>query len=590
MDERIEGGNNNNNDDDDDEGQGENNNDGNLKLPKKSSRSLIDDSTMKNYIDIIKNFKSNSKKTAEAYYLFNRYEVKNGYLYNKAKGTRMIPLGEVFDEIYKSHISTGHGGEKRTFHDLRFRGIANISMKHVGLFISTCKICLKKRINNPSTSTVIKPIISGNFGERGQVDLIDMSSFKTTQHRYIINYQDHFSKFCLLRPLINKDVASVVKELIDIFAIIGCPKLLQCDNGLEFRFDDELKKIWPSLKIIHGRPRHPQSQGSVERANQDIEQIMRCWLADNYTTNWVRGLPFIQMQKNNALNRTLGFSPFFAVFGKTMSLNDDDDDNNGSDDDNDDDEYPILELHSNVNIGLVKEGEMKEKFEQNNPEFIVLNIDSDGVVIKSNEEKEGKRICRKEYFDEDDMLDIDKLLLCNDKNMDLKKQHNNKIQNDQSANDNDGEAQKQRYLKESGNNYDKFNDCDSGSSCSSNSSSMKIKNLEKKCSENVKKKAKFDESNEKKDAQNNGNLYLNDNEIVDIDKAPLCNDSNTDKKQQRDENIIQNDQNIIGSVSGISSIMKIRNLGKKFSENVKKNQNLINQMKKKMYKIMTICV
>ena len=310
------------------------------------SRSTIDDDTMNRYIDIIKNFETCKTKTAESYYLFNRYEVKDGYLYNKMKGTRLIPLGEIFDQIFESHMSTGHGGEKRTFHDLKTRGIANISLKYVGLFVSTCKICLKKRTSKPSSfsssDSIITPIISSNFGERGQVDLIDMSSFKTTQHRYILNYQDHFSKFCIIRPLINKHVSSVVKELIDIFSIIGCPKILQSDNGLEFKFDAELKKIWPRLRIVHGRPRHPQSQGSVERANQDIEQIMRCWLADNNTTNWVKGLPFIQMQKNNALNRTIGFSPFFAVFGKNMSINDNftmiDDNNSNNNDDNGEDE------------------------------------------------------------------------------------------------------------------------------------------------------------------------------------------------------------------------------------------------------------
>ena len=323
-----------------------------------NSRSIIDDCTMKRYIDIIKNFKScTKKKTAESYYLLNRYIVKDGHLYNKRKGTRMIPLGEVFDEIYKSHKSTGHGGEKRTFYDLKSnRGIANISLKHVGLFISTCKICLKKRAPKSSLSSdaIITPIISSNFGERGQVDLIDMSSFKTTQHRYILNYQDHFTKFCVIRPLINKYVSSVVKELIDIFSIIGCPRILQSDNGLEFKFDDELKKIWPGLLIVHGRPRHPQSQGSVERANQDIEQIMRCWLADNNTTNWVSGLPFIQMQKNNGLNRTIQCSPFFAVFGKNMSIDNNISNSNSNDvavneDDNDDGPLALLPIQNGEN-------------------------------------------------------------------------------------------------------------------------------------------------------------------------------------------------------------------------------------------------
>ena len=33
----------------------------------------------------------------------------------------------------------------------------------------------------------------------------------------------------------------------------------------------EVVRQWPGTKIIRGRPRHPQSQGCVERGNQDLE-------------------------------------------------------------------------------------------------------------------------------------------------------------------------------------------------------------------------------------------------------------------------------------------------------------------------------
>ena len=47
----------------------------------------------------------------------------------------------------------------------------------------------------------------------------------------------------------------------------------QSDNGLEFvaAVIREVVKQWPGMKIIRGRPRHPQSQGGVERGNQDLE-------------------------------------------------------------------------------------------------------------------------------------------------------------------------------------------------------------------------------------------------------------------------------------------------------------------------------
>ncbi|KAK4308533.1 hypothetical protein Pmani_019771 [Petrolisthes manimaculis] len=40
-------------------------------------------------------------------------------------------------------------------------------------------------------------------------------------------------------------------------------------------------EVWPALRMVHGKPRYPQSQGSVERANRDIMDMLLAWLTDN---------------------------------------------------------------------------------------------------------------------------------------------------------------------------------------------------------------------------------------------------------------------------------------------------------------------
>ena len=51
--------------------------------------------------------------------------------------------------------------------------------------------------------------------------------------------------------------------------------ILQSDNGREFAgVVEELKLMWPELVIVNGKPRHPQSKGSVERSNGDIHHDM----------------------------------------------------------------------------------------------------------------------------------------------------------------------------------------------------------------------------------------------------------------------------------------------------------------------------
>ena len=52
--------------------------------------------------------------------------------------------------------------------------------------------------------------------------------------------------------------------------------IIQSDNGSEFRNEiiRSLKILWPDIRILHGRPRRPQTQGSVERSNEDVQNLL----------------------------------------------------------------------------------------------------------------------------------------------------------------------------------------------------------------------------------------------------------------------------------------------------------------------------
>jgi hypothetical protein len=60
------------------------------------------------------------------------------------------------------------------------------------------------------------------------------------------------------------------------------------------RFSNKISEC----KIVHGKPRHPQSQGSVERANADIKDMTVTWMRENSCKDWPVGIKFVQFQKN----------------------------------------------------------------------------------------------------------------------------------------------------------------------------------------------------------------------------------------------------------------------------------------------------
>jgi hypothetical protein len=132
-----------------------------------------------------------------------------------------------------------------------------------------------------------------------------------------MHYQGHLAKFNILRPLMSKRAAEVAYQFTDICLLLGAPHILQSDNGREFTANiiTELKLLWPELKLVHGRPHHPQSQGSVERANADIKSIIISWTHENNNTQWSEGLRFVQFKKKRSYHRTIDQSPYSALFG-----------------------------------------------------------------------------------------------------------------------------------------------------------------------------------------------------------------------------------------------------------------------------------
>ncbi|KAK7095605.1 hypothetical protein V1264_004994 [Littorina saxatilis] len=194
---------------------------------------------------------------------------------------------------------------------------ANVLRESVELFKSFCEVCQEKTKRKRTKGVVVRPILSHEFASRGQVDLIDFQSMQDGQYRWIMVYQDHLTKFVVLRPLSSKRASEVALQLVDIFNLIGAPVILQSDNGSEFTafIIRELREIWPELKIVHGKPRHPQSQGSVERANSDIKDMLIAWMTDNQTTGWSLGLRFVQFAKNRSHSAGIGRSPYLAMFG-----------------------------------------------------------------------------------------------------------------------------------------------------------------------------------------------------------------------------------------------------------------------------------
>ncbi|CAJ0920858.1 unnamed protein product, partial [Mesorhabditis belari] len=106
-----------------------------------------------------------------------------------------------------------------------------------------------------------------------------------------------------------------VQIMIPFFSVAGPLVLQTMEESLQINVAQ-----WPGCKIVHGKPRHSQSQGSVEQANADIEDILSVHQRETKTTEWARFLPLIQYRKNIRFHSGIGRSHMLQCLDETQKM------------------------------------------------------------------------------------------------------------------------------------------------------------------------------------------------------------------------------------------------------------------------------
>ena len=133
-----------------------------------------------------------------------------------------VLIEETYDIIKKAHLALNHAGRDKMQKEIN-RKYANITLNCINFYKSVCEECQLKR-KNPSKGVVVKSIVSKDFNSRGQVDLVDMQSMPDGNYRFIMNYQDHLTKFCIIEALSSKRAAEVAYTiLLNIILVFGAP-------------------------------------------------------------------------------------------------------------------------------------------------------------------------------------------------------------------------------------------------------------------------------------------------------------------------------------------------------------------------------
>ena len=161
------------------------------------------------------------------------------------------------------------------------------------------------------------PVMEEPFN-RVLVDCVGPLPKTRSGNQYLLTIMCASTRFPEAIPLRNIKTPNIVKALIKFFTLVGLPKAIQSDQGSNFLsgiFQQVMYEL--DIKQYTSSAYHPQSQGALERFHQTLKSMIRTYCYDQ-EKDWDEGIHLLLFAAREAVQESLGFSPFELVFGREV--------------------------------------------------------------------------------------------------------------------------------------------------------------------------------------------------------------------------------------------------------------------------------
>ncbi|XP_064490382.1 uncharacterized protein LOC135401724 [Ornithodoros turicata] len=248
--------------------------------------------------------------------LYRRYQDRKGRLIEQL----VVPQKYKNDLLHLAHSASwaGHLGVRKTKMRLTQEYYWPGCWKDIEEFFRSCDTCQRigKSTDKRKAPMQLVPIITEPF-RRLVIDIVGPLPASSTGCRHILTALCPATKFPEAIPLKEPNSTNVVDALLSIFARVGFPAEIQCDNGSVFT--SSLTTTFferCGIKLIHSSVYHPQSN-SVERVHSVMKRVLRA-LCFEHKRDWEACLPAAMFALRSAPHDTTGFSPAELVYGRNL--------------------------------------------------------------------------------------------------------------------------------------------------------------------------------------------------------------------------------------------------------------------------------
>ena len=210
-----------------------------------------------------------------------------------------------------------HAGIRRTMACLRQRFWWPKMVDDVRSFIAACSTCACNKTSNQPPVGLLQPLpVPKRPWSHIALDFVSglpPSDGNTT----VLTIVDRFSKSVHFIPLPKLPSAKETAVLVmnHVFKIHGLPCDVVSDRGPQFVsvfWREFCRCLGATTSLSSGF--HPQTNGQTERANQDLERVLRCLSSQN-PTSWCRHLAWAEYAHNSLPVAATGLSPFQCSLG-----------------------------------------------------------------------------------------------------------------------------------------------------------------------------------------------------------------------------------------------------------------------------------
>ena len=260
------------------------------------------------------------------------FYVKNGVLMRKWRPPEAKPIDDwrvchqiVMPKVYQNVILqlghdnplSGHMGIRKTYDRITKHFYWPQVRSDVEDYCRHCDICQRVgKINEkvPRAPLCPVPVLDEPFSDI-VIDCVGPLPKTSRGNEYLLTIMCKTTRFPEAIPLRSIHSKKVVEGLEKFFCLVGFPRKIQSDLGSNFtskEFKNKMKE-W-GVEHVTSSAYHPESQGVLERYHGTLKNMIKKF-CEEFNKDWDTGVHLVLFASRDAVQESLGFSPFELVFG-----------------------------------------------------------------------------------------------------------------------------------------------------------------------------------------------------------------------------------------------------------------------------------